>query len=122
MTRFFFCLFRSYNEQGFAIQGTICVGSVFIHDKLHAAWSPQKVNDITPESLAALELLEPKPDLLIVGTGKHIASLSKEVERYCREIDVKVETSDTANAASTFNVLVEEGRCVAGALLPVGSN
>jgi NADH dehydrogenase [ubiquinone] 1 alpha subcomplex assembly factor 3 len=44
------------------------------------------------------------------------------VERYCREIDVKVETSDTANAASTFNVLVEEGRCVAGALLPVGSN
>lgn len=122
MTPRFCFLFRSYNEQGFAIQGTICVGSVFIHDKLHAAWSPRKVKDITPESLAALELLEPKPDLVVIGTGKQIVSLSEDVERYLREIDVKVETGDTANAASTFNVLVEEGRCVAGALLPVGSS
>jgi NADH dehydrogenase [ubiquinone] 1 alpha subcomplex assembly factor 3 len=78
------------------------------------------VADITPETLAAIEIMDPIPDLLVVGTGSTITPLRADTMKYLREIGVKVDASDTPNATSTFNVLVEEGRCVAAALLPAG--
>jgi NADH dehydrogenase [ubiquinone] 1 alpha subcomplex assembly factor 3 len=93
---------------------------VFAYDDLHLAWSPRGIEDITPETLAALEVLEPKPDLLIIGTGKSILSLGSDVMKYLKSLDVAVDVADTGRATSTFNVLVEEGRCVAAALLPAG--
>jgi NADH dehydrogenase [ubiquinone] 1 alpha subcomplex assembly factor 3 len=78
------------------------------------------VSEITPETLAALEILDPTPDLLIVGTGRSIAALNEETLNYLKELGVAVDASDTVNAISTFNVLVEEGRGVAAAILPAG--
>jgi len=94
---------------------------VFVYDELHAAWSPKTLCDITPETLAALELLEPAPDLLIIGTGRTIGRVNVETIKYLKSLGVAVDVSDTASATSTFNVLVEEGRCVAAALLPAGT-
>ena len=68
------------------------------------------MSEITPETLAALEILDPTPDLLIVGTGRTIAALNEETLNYLKELGVAVDASDTVNATSTFNVLVEEGR------------
>lgn len=113
-------LAHSYDARGFAIKGTYCVGSIFAYDELHAAWSPKTLRDITPETLAALELLDPAPDLLIVGTGKTIGRVNDETVTYLKSLGVALDVSDTAAATSTFNVLVEEGRCVAAALLPAG--
>ena len=113
-------LAHSYDARGFAIKGAYCVGSVFVYDELHAAWSPKTLHEITPETLAALELLEPAPDLLIIGTGKSIGRVNKETVTYLKSLGVALDVSDTASATSTFNVLVEEGRCVAAALLPAG--
>ena len=110
----------SYDARGFAIKGAYCVGGVFAYDSLHAAWSPTRVSEITPETLAALEILDPTPDLLIVGTGRTVATLNEETLNYLKELGVSVDASDTVNATSTFNVLVEEGRSVAAALLPAG--
>ena len=76
--------------------------------------------DITPETLAALEIVDPTPDLLIVGTGRAMCPLREDTLRYLKEIGVAVDACDTIHATSTFNVLVEEGRCVAAALLPAG--
>lgn len=70
--------------------------------------------------MAALEIVEPTPDLLIVGTGRAMAPLREDTLTYLKEIGVAVDACDTVNAMSTFNVLVEEGRCVAAALLPAG--
>jgi NADH dehydrogenase [ubiquinone] 1 alpha subcomplex assembly factor 3 len=70
--------------------------------------------------LAALEIVEPTPDLLIIGTGRAMAPLREDTLMYLKEIGVAVDACDTVNATSTFNVLVEEGRCVAAAFLPAG--
>ncbi len=113
-------LARSYDARGFAIKGAYCVGSVFAYDGAHAAWSPRRARDITPETLAALEIVDPTPDLLIVGTGRAMCPLREDTLRYLKEIGVAVDACDTIHATSTFNVLVEEGRCVAAALLPAG--
>lgn len=110
----------NYDARGFAIKGAYCVGSVFAYDGAHAAWSPRRARDITPETLAALEIVDPTPDLLIVGTGRAMCPLREDTLRYLKEIGVAVDACDTIHATSTFNVLVEEGRCVAAALLPAG--
>ena len=42
-----------------------------------------------------------------------------EFEVKCREMGIVVKVMDTYQATTTFNVLQEEGRRVAGAFLPI---
>lgn len=70
----------------------------------------------------ALDLVWPKPDLLILGTGKGILPLSPEVRRDLTALGVRVEVQDTRNAAAQFNLLATERGLmqVAAAFVPIG--
>lgn len=59
-------------------------------------------------------------DLLIIGCGRSSMRLPKAFTDGLSSKGISVEAIDTANAAATFNILNQEGRKVAGALLPVG--
>ena len=78
------------------------------------------------ESLGLLELLHPKPDLLIVGTGGKLWMLGKETRAYISEVlGCRLDTMDTANAAAAYNLLAKErgiegGGGVGGLFLPIG--
>lgn len=82
--------------------------------------------DIPRQSLGLLELLHPKPDLLIVGTGGRLWMLSKQTREYVAEVlGCRLDVMDTANAAAAYNLLakergVEGGAGVGGLFLPVG--
>jgi hypothetical protein len=69
-----------------------------------------------------LDLAWPKPDLLVLGTGRHILPLSPETRRHINELGIRVEVQDTRNAAAQFNLLATERGVhqVAGALVPIG--
>lgn len=69
-------------------------------------------------SFGILDVSSNKPDMLIIGTGTRNEFLSRDVRTYCHSLGIQVDTMDTRNAASTFNVLAAEGRSVAVALLP----
>lgn len=78
------------------------------------------------ESLGLLEMLHPKPDLLIVGTGGKLWMLSQETRKHINEVlGCRLDVMDTANAAAAYNLLAKE-RGVEGAggvgalLLPIG--
>ena len=87
-------LARSYDARGFAIKGAYCVGSVFAYDGAHARRGRRDARDITPETLAALEIVDPTPDLLIVGTGRAMCPLREDTLRYLKEIGVAVDACD----------------------------
>lgn len=78
------------------------------------------------ESLGLLELLYPKPDLLIVGTGSRLWMLSQETRRYIAEVlGCKLDVMDTGNASAAYNLLAKErgvdgGSGVGALLLPLG--
>lgn len=78
------------------------------------------------ESLGLLEMLHPKPDLLIVGTGGKLWMLSQETRKYVSEVlGCRLDVVDTANAAAMYNLLakergVEGGAGVGALLLPIG--
>jgi NADH dehydrogenase [ubiquinone] 1 alpha subcomplex assembly factor 3 len=69
-----------------------------------------------------LELLWPKPDLLIVGTGGKIWPLSRETREYVNGLGVRIDVMDTGNASAAYNLLATERGTdiVAAAMLPMG--
>ncbi|KAK3823695.1 MAG: NADH dehydrogenase 1 alpha subcomplex assembly factor 3 [Linnemannia elongata] len=75
--------------------------------------------DTAKEIFKVFELMNPRPEILIVGTGKAFAPLSPAVRAVVRSLGLQVDMMSTANAAATYNMLAEEGREVAAALLPL---
>ncbi|KAF2708155.1 hypothetical protein K504DRAFT_477596 [Pleomassaria siparia CBS 279.74] len=78
--------------------------------------------DIKDEAWGILELIFPKPDLLIIGTGPGITPLSPAVRQYLIDLGIRIDVQDTRNAASQFNLLATERGVsqVAAALIPIG--
>ncbi len=69
-----------------------------------------------------LELVWPKPDLLILGLGPKMQPLAEGTKKYLNELGFRVEVQDTRNAAAQFNMLATERGVsnVAAALVPIG--
>ncbi|KAI5926442.1 hypothetical protein F4810DRAFT_539085 [Camillea tinctor] len=78
--------------------------------------------EVPNESLAMLDLLWPRPDLLILGLGPEIRPISPELRRYISSLGIRVEILDTRNASSQFNLLATERGVidVVAALIPIG--
>lgn len=78
--------------------------------------------DVSKESWGVFDLAWPKPDLLILGTGRTILPLSPETRRDINDLGIRVEVQDTRNAAAQFNLLATERgvQQVAAALIPIG--
>ena len=112
--------FQRYSETGFTVNGVEYEGSLLCVGNLLMSWSPNSFSKLTPESLSIFQVVRPIPEILILGCGKYIQSVSSEVRNFIRSTGMKLEAVDTRNAVSTFNILNEEGRIVAAALFPYG--
>ncbi|EHY56866.1 hypothetical protein ABEF95_001200 [Exophiala dermatitidis] len=76
-----------------------------------------------PSSLGIFDLVFPKPDLLIIGTGGKLWMLSRETRKFLsEELGIRVDVMDTANAAAAYNLLATERgvKEVAGLMIPDG--
>lgn len=69
-----------------------------------------------------LDIVWPKPDLLVIGTGAKMLPLSSQTKKDINELGVRIEVQDTRNAAAQFNMLATERgtQQVAAALVPIG--
>ncbi|CAK9207907.1 unnamed protein product [Sphagnum troendelagicum] len=112
---------NGYDENGFIANGVNIEGGVICLSKLALTWIPKTFDEITPDSLSIFQLLRPAPEILVLGCGRRIQRVSKELRDFLRSNGIKLEAIDSANAASTFNILNEEGRQVAAAMLPQGA-
>ncbi|KAL8291905.1 hypothetical protein RQP46_002163 [Phenoliferia psychrophenolica] len=74
----------------------------------------------TEEKWKLLEVVTPRPDILLVGTGKRGLFPPPKFKKYINSLGIQIDVLDTRNACSTYNLLAEEGRRVAAALYPVG--
>ncbi|KAG7006947.1 hypothetical protein G7Y79_00012g032830 [Physcia stellaris] len=78
--------------------------------------------DVQGEAWGLLDLLWPKPDLLILGLGPSMYPISPETRRLISAMGIRVDVQDTRNAASQFNLLATERGVgsVAAAMIPIG--
>ncbi|KZT60757.1 hypothetical protein CALCODRAFT_428868 [Calocera cornea HHB12733] len=65
------------------------------------------------------EVVMPRPEILLFGTGKAIILPPPSVRTHLSNLGIQLDFMDTRNACSTYNLLLEEGRRVAAALLPL---
>ncbi|KJA29588.1 hypothetical protein HYPSUDRAFT_222987 [Hypholoma sublateritium FD-334 SS-4] len=65
------------------------------------------------------EVVNPRPEILLLGTGKTIVQPPLFLNEYLSTLGIQLDILDTRNACSTYNLLSEEGRRVAAALLPL---
>ncbi|KAI8845663.1 NADH dehydrogenase 1 alpha subcomplex assembly factor 3 [Chytriomyces cf. hyalinus JEL632] len=65
------------------------------------------------------EFAHPVPEILVVGTGATMHLMPVHLRKYLNGLGMQIEIMSTRHAASTYNLLTQEGRKVAAALLPV---
>ncbi|KAF8505917.1 DUF498-domain-containing protein [Russula emetica] len=65
------------------------------------------------------DVVVPKPEILLIGTGKSVNPLPANLRQYLNKLGIQVDVMGSWNACTTYNLLSEEGRRVAAALLPL---
>ena len=83
--------------------------------RIEADWPPREVASLTAEHLDAVLALD--PEVILLGTGARQRFPDARVLRPALERGVAVEVMDTRAACRTYNLLVQEGRRVAAALI-----
>ncbi|KAF2186476.1 hypothetical protein K469DRAFT_572500 [Zopfia rhizophila CBS 207.26] len=103
-------------------EGTVEKGGVGDYEMTGRLKNAKGQWEVQKEAWGVLELVWPKPDLLIIGTGPHVTPISPSVRRYLNDLGIRLEIQDTRNAAAQFNLLATERgvQQVAAALVPVG--
>ncbi|KAG2226883.1 hypothetical protein INT45_010162 [Circinella minor] len=96
-------------------------GSAFLWRVPHDALAYGKKESLDLDAFKIFEVAAPKPELILFGTGKDFVPIPQEVRHYFFNLGIQVDQMSTKNAAATYNVLAEEGRRIALALLPIGA-
>jgi len=114
-------LIEAYGAGGFRFAGMSHVGSILATPAGIRAFEPSDPAQVSIDSLAPLfaELAEhPRSiEIFVVGTGEKMAPLSAPVKARLREAGLRVEAMATGPAARLYNVLLDENRRVAAALV-----
>ncbi|XP_069062302.1 NADH dehydrogenase [ubiquinone] 1 alpha subcomplex assembly factor 3 [Pleurodeles waltl] len=109
---------NSYSTDGFVINGDKVIGPCVVFPRVILQWNVGSYKDITEESLALFHMLEPRIEILVVGTGDKVQRLDPAILKFMRQKGVAVEVQDTPNACATFNFLTNERRIAAAGLIP----
>ncbi|KAF8958511.1 NADH dehydrogenase 1 alpha subcomplex assembly factor 3 [Flammula alnicola] len=98
-------------------------GKVFLWDvpqtNLRSKVKEERWRGWGEERFQLLEVVAPRPEILLLGTGATLVQPPLFLREYLSTLGIQLDVMDTRNACSTYNLLAEEGRRVAAALLPL---
>lgn len=110
----------SFGTGGITVEGMQHKGGLVLLPKKVLTWQLASVADLAaPGALSALYSVSPPIDILVLGTGRHLQPVPNAVREKLRERGIALEVQDTRHACATYNFLLEEGRVVGAALLPM---
>ncbi|ELV09656.1 NADH dehydrogenase [ubiquinone] 1 alpha subcomplex assembly factor 3 isoform X2 [Tupaia chinensis] len=109
---------ESYSSRGFMVNGNRVLGPCALLPHSVVQWNVGSHLDITEESFSLFWMLEPRIEIVVVGTGDRTERLESQVLQAMRRRGIAVEVQDTPNACATFNFLCHEGRVTGAALIP----
>lgn len=109
----------SYGSGGFRFAGMSHKGSVLATPTGVQAWMIEKPDQISVSSFTSIFAEAASIDLLIVGTGEKSLGQDARFAEALRAAGIKVDVMDTPAAARTYNIMLDEGRRIAAALIAV---
>ncbi|SPO19910.1 uncharacterized protein UTRI_00308_B [Ustilago trichophora] len=77
-----------------------------------------KVSQKIKEVFGIFEIVDDRPEIVLFGTGKRVLPPPGPVREYLNGLGIQLDVQSTHDAASTYNMLTEEGRKVAAILIP----
>ncbi|MGR7996600.1 Mth938-like domain-containing protein [Xanthobacter sp. ZOL 2024] len=80
-------------------------------------WAPLRMADLDAAAFAPIIAEAGRFELLLIGTGQDPAHLKAPLQQLLRDAGLRFELMPTGSAASTYNVLLGEGRPVGAALI-----
>ena len=109
----------AYGNMGFRFAGMSHRGSILcLPSGIHGWPATDAVNLAVADFAKAIEE-QAVIEVMLIGTGTEPYPLPRELRVMLREAGLNAEIMTTSAAVSTFNILVEEGRQVAAALIAV---
>lgn len=111
-------MIHSYTSRGFNIDGNRVFGPCAVLPPAILQWNVGSYKDITEESVSLFHMLEPRIEILVLGTGAKLEQIKPSVLALLRSKGISVEVQDTPNACATFNFLTSERRVAAAGLIP----
>ncbi|TGZ37031.1 NADH dehydrogenase [ubiquinone] 1 alpha subcomplex assembly factor 3 [Temnothorax longispinosus] len=108
------------DEMGFTLNtGTKVIGPTVLFPRHAVCWNVQSGKHINDASLSLFNVLEPKPDLLVIGLDdRYDFDYVKDLRKLVKKLDIATEILSVYNACTVFNFVNEEGRYVVAALIP----
>ncbi|XP_068450001.1 NADH dehydrogenase [ubiquinone] 1 alpha subcomplex assembly factor 3 [Clinocottus analis] len=111
-------MIHSYSSRGFNIDGNKVFGPCAVLPPAILQWNVGSHKDITEESISLFHMLEPRIEILVLGTGARVERINPSVLALLKRKGIAVEVQDTPNACATFNFMTSERRVVAAGLIP----
>lgn len=108
------------NETGFTFNtGVQVIGPTMLFPRYAICWNVKSGKHINEASLSLFTILEPKPDLLIIGLDdQYDFSYLKSLREIVQKLGIITEIVSVRNACTIFNFVNEESRYVVAGLIP----
>lgn len=110
-------MIESYDFGLIVIKGRRYTSDVIVFpERVIESWWRKEGHRIYVEDLKEILDREPRPEVLVVGTGYYgIVKISPEVETVLKSEGIELVAQPTKEACQTFNKLLKSNRRVAGA-------
>ncbi|WP_454917126.1 Mth938-like domain-containing protein [Xanthobacter sediminis] len=106
-----------YGAKFFHFAGMSHAGSLLALPSGLRPWVPASWAEVDAAAFAPILAEAAAFELLFIGTGHDPAHLKEPLKQLLREAGLRFELMPTGAAASTYNILLEEGRPVGAALI-----
>ncbi len=111
---------EAYGGGGFLVEGARFQGSVLILDDVARHWPVAALADLTPPDLDAAIAAGPGlVEFVLLGAGQTMLPAPKAVRVALQDVGIGLEVMDTVAAVRVYNMLAQDGRRVAAALIAV---
>ena len=111
---------EGYGGGGFRIGGAWIAGSALVLDDVARSWAVESLAELTVTDFAAVTSAGPAAvEFVLLGAGAAAAPPPKAIRLALQEAGMGLEVMDTASACRLYNVLAQEGRRVAAALIAI---
>lgn len=111
---------QAYGDGGFRVAGIAHRGSLLVFPQRTLPWGVREADGVDIDSLGdVIAVARAEVTLLLVGCGRTFLPPSEPLRTALRAAGIALEWMDTGAACRTFNVLLQENRPVAAALIAV---
>lgn len=110
---------EAYGGGGFRVSGEVHRGSVLVFVERTVTWELSDMAELSRESLSEVVRADPPVEVLLLGCGAKAMPVASALREALRAAGVVIEPMATGAACRTFNLLMDEERRAAAALIAV---